>query len=152
MKLLPFHSFEITSPLKRQDALLALNAHLEPEKFFRARWPSKANDKRFQGATSDHAFSIRRVLGYNNVFAPVSTGTIAGAGAGSQINVTMKPPAPSLALFIGILVLGALGMAMGGHVWMALILAAMLYVIVSCSFWFEADKQERALREIFKAL
>jgi hypothetical protein len=152
VKWLPVHRFKITSPLKRQDALSALNAHLEPAKLFRARWPSKANDKRFQGLASDDSFSIRRVLGYNNVFAPVSTGTIAAAGVGSQISVTMKPPAPALALFIGVLVLGALGMAMGGHVWMALILAAMLYVIVSCSFWFEADKQQRALREIFRAL
>ena len=150
---LPVHSFEITSHLKRQDAVAALNAHLEPPKFFRARWPNSANDKRFQGTADDNGFKIQRVLGYNNVFAPVSAGVVHGAGAGSRIIVKMQPHLGALALFGGLLALGTLGMVLAsGQLWMPLVPAAMLYVMVMFGFWFEAGKQERTLREIFKAL
>ena len=153
VKPLPFHEFEITSPLKRQDAVAALNAHLEPAQFFRVRWPNSANEKRFQGAADDNGFKIQRVLGYNNVFAPVSTGVVQGAGAGSQIVVKMQPHVGALALFGGLLALGTFGMVLaGGELWMPLVLVAMLYVMVMFGFWFEAGKQERTLREIFRAL
>ncbi len=153
MKPLPFHSFEITSPLKRQDAVAALNARIERAQFFRVRWPNSANDKRFQGVADDNGFKIQRVLGYNNVFAPESAGVIQGAGVGSQISVKMQPPVLALALFAGILALSVLGMVVGGgELWMPLLLTAMLYAMVMLGFWSEAGKQERALREIFRSL
>lgn len=150
---LPFHRFAFASGLKRQDAVATLNAHLIPAKLFRLRWPNSANDKRFQGVVTDGGFAISRVLGYNNVFAPLSTGTIQGAGVGSQIEVSMKPPMLVVGFYLVILTLGAIGIAIGGgELWMIALLAAMLYLMVLVGFWFEADKQERTLREIFKAL
>lgn len=149
----PFHAFEIVSSLKRQDALSALRAHIEPAKFFRVRWPNPANDKRFQGVISDSGFAISRVLGYNNVFAPLSTGTIEGAGVGSQIKVTMKPPLIVVGFYLVILAFGAIGIFVGGgDIGMVALVAAILYVLVMVGFWMEAGKQERTLREIFRAL
>ncbi len=150
---LPIHSFEINSPLKRQDALAALKSHLEPAQFFRVRWPNSANEKRFEGAADDNGFNIHRVLGYNNVFAPVSTGVVHGAAAGSQITVRMQPPVLALVVFGGLLTVGSIGMVTAsGAFWMPLVLLAMLYVMMMFGFWLEAGRQERTLREIFKAL
>ncbi|MBL8547046.1 MAG: hypothetical protein JNL81_11320 [Hyphomonadaceae bacterium] len=153
MNPLPIHRFEITSPLKRQDAVAALGAHLVQTNFFRLRIPNSANDKRFQGVVTDTGFSISRVLGYNNVFAPQSAGTIQGAGIGSQIGVTMKPHLLVVAFYLAVLAFGAIGIIVGGGDFgMVALVALILYVLVMFGFWFEANKQERTLREIFRAL
>lgn len=153
MSPLPFHRFEITSQLKRQDALQALRARVEPVRMFRARWPNKANDKRFEGKLSDGGFEVRRVLGYNNPFAPRVTGVVNGAGVGSVIQVTMKPSIMVVGFAALVLALGLSGIAFGGgEFWMGALLVAMLYIGLMLGFWMEAPPQERVLREIFKAL
>lgn len=153
MNALPIHHFEITSGLKRQDAAAALRAHLVEVKFFRLRVPNKANDKRFHGVVNETNFAISRVLGYNNVFAPLSTGTIDGAGVGSTVNVTMKPPLLVIGFYLVILTFGAIGIVVNtGQYGMIALLALILYVLVMIGFWMEAGKQERTLREILKAL
>jgi len=150
---LPFHRFEIISQLKRQDALQALRARLEPVRMFRARWPNRANDKRFEGKISDDGFEVRRVLGYNNPFAPRATGLVNGAGVGSVIQVTMKPSIIVVGFATLWLALGLIGIGFGGgEFWMGALLVAMLYVGLMLGFWMEAPRQERVLREIFKAL
>lgn len=150
---LPIHRFSITSSLKRQDAAAALRAHLVEVKFFRLRIPNSANDKRFQGVVNESHFAISRVLGYNNVFAPLSSGTIDGAGVGSTINVTMKPPLLVIGFYLVILTFGAIGIAVNtGDVRMIALLVFILYVLVMIGFWMEAGKQERTLRDILKAL
>jgi len=150
---LPLHRFTITSSLKRQDAVAALRAHLVEVKFFRLRIPNSANDKRFQGVVNDSNFAISRVLGYNNVFAPLSSGTIDGAGVGSTINVTMQPPLLVIGFYLVILAFGAIGIVVNtGEIGMVALLAFILYVLVMIGFWMEAEKQERTLREILKAL
>jgi hypothetical protein len=150
---LPIHRFEITSALKRQDAAAALSAHLVQSKVFRIRVPNRTNDKRFQGVVTDSSFAISHVLGYNNVFARLSSGTIAGAGVGSQIQVTMMPPLLVVAFYLVILAFGAIGIVVNtGDFEMIALLVLILYVLVMLGFWFEAGKQERTLREILKAL
>lgn len=153
MNPLPIHRFEISSALKRQDAAAALSAHLVQSKVFRIRVPNRTNDKRFQGVVTDSSFAIWRVLGYNNVFARLSSGTIAGAGVGSQIQVTMMPPLLVVAFYLVILALGAISIVVNtGDFEMIALLVLILYVLVMLGFWFEAGKQERTLREILKAL
>jgi hypothetical protein len=150
---LPFHRFEITSQLKRQDALAALATRVEPFRMFRIRWPNSANDRRFEGIVRDDGFVVRRVLGYNNPFAPRAAGNVNGAGMGSQIQVTMQPSNLTVAFAVALLALGLSGIAFGGgEFWMGALLAAMLYVGMMLGFWMEAPKQERVLREIFRAL
>lgn len=153
VNVLPFHRFEITSALKRQDAVRALAVHLEPTQMFRARWPNSANDKRFEGAVRDDGFEIRRVLGYNNPFAPRVTGVVQGAGVGAQINVTMQPSILVIVFAVALLMVGVGGIVMGtGSPVMGTPLVVMLYLGMMIGFWMEAPKQERVLREIFKAL
>lgn len=153
MNVLPYHRFEITSQFKRQDALRALSVHVEPVQMFRARWPNSANDKRFEGTVRDDGFNVRRVLGYNNPFAPRVTGVVQGAGVGAQINVTMQPSIPVIAFAVTLLLVGLGGIIMGtGSPVMGAPLVVMLYLGMMIGFWMEAPKQERVLREIFKAL
>lgn len=153
VRLLPYHRFEITSPLKQQDALSALSTHLEPSQWFRFRWPNSANDKRFEGAVWADGFEVRRITGYNNSFLPTVRGEVRAAGVGSIIQVTMRPFTLVIGFFVLVLLAGISGIAFGGgDLWAALLLIVILYVMVMVGFWFEASKQERVLREIFRAL
>jgi hypothetical protein len=155
MRWLPFHRFEITSPLSLSAALDALKAHVEPRRLFRMVFPNPANEKRFQGEVGADSFEISRIIGYRNSFLPQVSGKIHGAGSRSTVNVTMQIHPLALVLMIVIastimLVAGAL--AFEGEV-LALIpvvlMPTLFYGIVLWAFWSEADKQERTLREIF---
>ena len=153
VKLLPYHRFEIISPLKREDALAAIAAHVEAPKWILFRLPSKANDKRFEGQVTETGFNIRRVLGYRNSFQPTVLGEIEGAGAMSRINVTMRP-FTFVIVFITIWCAGVLGLTFVSReaLLMGAFMLVFLYLLVVSGFWFEANKQERALREIFRAM
>jgi hypothetical protein len=153
VRWLPYHRFEISSPLKRGDALAAMAAHVEPVKWFRFSWPSSANDKRFEGEVTADGFNLRRVLGYRNAFRPVLQGQVITAGAVSRIVVTMRP-------LIFVMLFGAFWMSIvasmmlagGPGLWIGLLMAVAFYGMAMGGFWFEATKQEQTLREIFRAL
>ena len=74
-------------------------------------------------------------------------------GAISRITVTMRPfifVIAFLSIWYAALILGlAIGEA---AIWMSLLLLIAPYLLVLGGFWFEADKQEKALREIFRAM
>jgi hypothetical protein len=152
VKLVPYHRFEITSPLKREDALAAMAKHVEPVSWFRFGWPNSANDKRFEGEVTIDGFNVRRVMGYRNSFMPVVRGEVQSAGAMSRIIVTMRP-------FIFVIVFCAIwcvavitGLTAGSQIWFAAVMLIFLYLMVMGGFWFEASKQEQALKEIFRAM
>ncbi len=150
MKLLPYHRFEIDSPLSTQDALAAMRAQTEPEKWFRWRWPSAANDDRFEGEVRDDGFHVRRIIGYRNSFLPVIDATVQTGARGSLITVTMRPFWFVL-VFVAIWTVGAVAILFS-EAWPAgLIMVAFLYLMTMGGFWFEASKQERTLRTIFRA-
>lgn len=157
VKWVPHHRFEIQSPLSPSAAIEALKAHVEARRLFRVGFPSSANDKRFQGDVGTDSFSIARVIGYRNSFLPTVTGKVQGAGSRSLISVEMQLHAIALVLMIVIgamllLVVGAVAYeadAMG--LLSLLIMPVLAYGIMIWAFWFEAEKQERALREIFQA-
>lgn len=149
------HRFEIQSVLSTAAALEALKAHVEPRRMFRMNFPSSANDKRFQGAVDGANFNITRVIGYRNSFLPQVTGTVRAAGSRSVVDVEMKLFAPVLILVVVIaamllLIIGAVAFE-GDLAALAslLIMPPLAYGLVLWAFWFEAEKQERALREIF---
>ena len=150
MKLLPFHRFEINSPLDRQAALAAIAAHTEPEKWFRWRWPSSANDDRFEGQVSADGFHLRRIIGYRNSFLPVVDGVVHATGRSSRIEVRMR-------LFMFVIVFVALWtIGVGGSLFTAfwplsVAMLVFMYALVMGAFWYEATKQERVLRQIFQA-
>ena len=155
VKWLPHHRFEITSPLSPSAALDALKAHVEPRRLFRMVFPNPANEKRFQGEVGATTFEISRIIGYRNSFLPQLSGKIHGAGSRSTINVTMQIHPLALVLMIVIaatmlLVIGALAFEGEGLALIPVtVMPPLFYGIVLWAFWFEADKQERTLREIF---
>lgn len=153
MKWLPHHSFEIVSPLDRQAAFEAMKAHVEPENWFRIGWPNSANDKRFEGTISGDGFHVRRVIGYRNSFLPVIDATFHAGASGTRIQVQMRMFIFVYA-FCAIWVAGALtAMTVGGApgLLIAPALIVFLWGMTMAGFWLEAGKQERTLRQIFRA-
>jgi hypothetical protein len=155
VKWWPHHRFEIQSALAPAAALDALKAHVEARRMFRVGLPSSKNDKRFQGVVGADGFQITRVIGYRNSFLPQVSGKIRGAGSRSVIDVEMALFAPVIILLIAIMAMMLLivgVVAFEGDVVGLLslvLLPALAYGAVLWAFWFEAEKQERALREIF---
>ena len=151
MKWLPFHRFEIVSPLDRQAALDAMKAHTEPENWFRFGGPR--DNARFEGEISGEGFHVRRIIGYRNSFLPVIDAKVHGGASGSRIEVQMR-----MFLFVyafcAIWVLGvSTALFTGGQTGLliAVPLLLFLWAMTMIGFWIEASKQERTLREIFKA-
>jgi hypothetical protein len=158
VKWIPHHRFEIQSSLSSAAALDALRPHVEARRMFRvALLPSSANDKRFQGVVGADSFEITRIIGYRNSFLPQVSGAVRPSGSRSVIDVEMKLFAPVIILVLAIaalllLVVGAAA-ASGDAIGLLslLLLPVLAYGGVLWGFWFEAEKQERALREIFRA-
>jgi hypothetical protein len=155
VKWLPYHRFEIASPLSLQAAMDAMRAHVEPVKWFRWRWPSAHNDDRFEGEIGADSFHARRILGYRNSFAPEIRGTISATGRHARVTIEMKPSALVLA-FLAVwttgIVAGSVALigADPSLVWLPLLMLAFAYLMTLGGFWFEATKQERVLRQIFQ--
>ena len=154
VRLLPYHRFELSSPMKANDALDAMRARTEPVQWFRWQWPNSNNDKRFEGEITATGFNVRRVLGYRNSFAPRVIGEVQSQGAMSRIVVTMRPHAFVLAFVAVWVALFGVGVwfSSGGAPWFAALMIVAGYLLVSGGFWFEANKQEGVLREIFRAI
>lgn len=147
VNFLPYHRFDIASPMSRETAMNVMRAHIEAPSIFRWRWPSSTNDKRFEGVMTADGFDVVRVIGYQNSFTPNVKGVVSGS-ANARISVTMR-----LHMLTMIIVLAAgafLAFASVGDPATGLFGAAMLYAVAWAGFWFEATKQEKALREIFR--
>jgi hypothetical protein len=150
VKWLPFHRFEINSPLDRQAALAAMAAHTEERKWFRWRWPNSANDDRFEGDVTIDGFNVCRIIGYRNSFLPVVEGIVHSSGRGSRIEVRMRMFA-FVYVFVAVWVI-AVGSMLFTDFWpFALGMLVFLYAMTMGAFWFEASKQEQTLRKIFQA-
>jgi len=153
VKLLPYHQFEITSPMKRADALAAMASRVEPENWLRFfRWPSSANDARFEGTVGKDGFHVRRVIGYNNAFLPVIDGDVQSVGALTRIIVTMR--LMYFVMVFGVFWFGIMFtaiFAIGGNAWFGLPMIAAFYLIAIAAFWYEATRQEATLKRIFQA-
>lgn len=150
MNLIPYHRFEITSRFKRADALAAITAHIEERKWFSWRWPSSSNDDRFSGEVTADGFSITRIMGYRNSFAPVTQGKVEDAGSFSRVVITMRPYIFVL-VFCALFAAASISSLAAGPI-PGLLMLVFLYVLVMGGFWFEANKQEQVLRHIFQAM
>jgi hypothetical protein len=154
VKLVPYHRFEITSALKREDVLTAMASRVEKRKWFAARWPNSANDERFDGTMRASGFNVTRIMGYRNSFAPVIDGEVHDAGRFSRIVITMRPAYIVMVVlgFITLIFVTAFMALDGGSSLSGFFLMALFYVIVLAGFWFEANKTEQTLRRIFQAM
>lgn len=153
MKLAPYHRFELTSALSQMDALRAIASRIEERKWFRITAMSAANDERFDGTVTGNRFSITRIMGYRNSFAPVIEGEVAEGGSFSRIIVTMRPSifVAIFLAFFGLIFLTAF-LSVAETFWIALAAPVLLYAGILGGFWFEANKTEQTLRRIFKAM
>ena len=151
VKLLPFHRFEINSPLDRQAALAAMAAHTEDRKWFRWRRSRNYGTDRFEGEVAIDGFKVCRILGYRNSFMPVVEGQVHSSGRGSRIEVRMRLFIFAL-IFVTVWTLGV-GSSLFTGSWppVAFGLLAFMYALTMGGFWYEAAKQERILRQIFEA-
>jgi hypothetical protein len=153
VKLLPFHRFEINSPLDRQAALAAMAAHTEDRKWFRWRWPNSKNDDRFEGQLNADGFHVRRIIGYRNSFLPVVDGVVHASGRGSRVEITMRPFVFVVAL-VGITSLPIFSIAISTGDSLGFLIAGglllFIYAMTMGGFWLEAAKQEQTLRQIFQ--
>lgn len=153
----PWHNFELRTRLTPQQVREALTAHLEEEKWFRMTMPNRANDKRFTGRADTASFSIHRILGYRNSFAPMTSGTIATDGRESRIDVKMRlHPVVIVFLVAWLAIMGTafIGIAVASSPYfapIALLALGVIYALTLFAFWYEVNKQETALREIFQA-
>jgi hypothetical protein len=153
---LPYHRFELTSPLALQAAMDALRAHVEPVKWLRWRWPSSGNDERFEGDVGADRFNVRRIIGYRNSFLPEVQGAVTTTGRHTRVAIEMRLSTLVL-IFIALWCTGVVAALIGTIsanprlIWLPLLMLAFLYAMTMGAFWFEASKQERVLRRIFQA-
>jgi hypothetical protein len=147
----PRHTFEFSSPLSKQAAREALVACVGPERRFAPiGLPDSRNDLRFYGRIDGDAFSIRRVMGYTNLFAPRTSGVIEAAERGSRITVTMDGRG-NFAFWFGVWAVFVLIVFLNVMLPALIIFIFPAYVLGISMYAFEADLQRRSLRRIFHA-
>lgn len=87
MNLYPKDTFEVDTTMPATEIVSALDAEVEPPKWF--RWQSSSG-KKFRGKFSIDGFKIMRIINYRNSFLPVIKGTVNPTMSGSRISVTMR--------------------------------------------------------------
>jgi len=150
VKWLPYHRFELNSPLRPAEAQAAMAARIEPFKIFRLSMPGSVDGTRFEGEVTANGFRAQRIITYRNSFLPKVVGEITGAGSGSRISIIMQPN-PFVFVFAVLWLIAASAALIAGAFAVAPVLFLMLWGMAMIGFWLEAPKQERVLREIFKA-
>jgi len=159
MKVYPKDYFEINSSMSTGEILAALDAVVEPPKWF--RWRSTSG-KKYHGEVSPNSFKIWKIISYRNSFLPIIEGIITPSSSGSRIAVTMR-----LHRFVAVFMLFWLsGVSVGVVTFLiaamrgkmeptpALLvpLGMLLFgiALTSGSFWWEAKKTNLALIEFLK--
>ncbi len=159
MKIYPQDKFEIDSTLSASEIYSALDAVVEPPKWF--RWRS-ANGKKYRGEFSFTNFRIWRIISYRNSFLPIIEGQIEPSPSGSRIAITMRLHrlvAAFMLFWLGGVSIGLVSFfvaAMKGRVeplpTFLVPLGMLLFGIAMTSgaFWWEVRKTKPALMELFK--
>ena len=159
MKIYFKDCFEIDSLLPACEIYAALDAVVEPPKWF--RWRSTSG-KKFYGEISNDNFKIWRIISYRNSFIPIIEGKITPTISGSSIAVTMR-----LHWFVALFMLFWLGGVSTGVVTFLIAvmrgkmepfptllipLGMLVFGIAMTSgcFWWEVKKTKPALIELLK--
>lgn len=154
MKWLPFHRFEINSPLDRQAALAALGEHTEPHQWIRIGW-NEDRDDRFEGEMHDEGFRIRRITRHRDDANPVIEGAIDLGAAGSVVKVRMRPTLNAIVVLALAPVMSVIMFSSSSDAGIrlfAIVFPVAAYIFVAGPFWYKATKLERLLRLIFREL
>lgn len=152
VKLLPYHAFALDSPMAPDVALRVLQARLERPSLFRITFPSSVNDSRFDGEIVGNKFSFIRIAAFQTAFTPRVLGEVRKRGRGAEINVRMRLHIQTIVIFAA---LGLLLFLLGAPVLTDLpntgMMVLFIYGLAMLGFWYEASKQERVLRDLFRA-
>ena len=155
----PWHAFTVDAGIPPDLASVLVASQVGPRAIFFA-----THDKPFSGTVADGTFEISRVIRYRNSFLPVVCGRIEPQGAGSRIHVRMRLHLFAMVfmtVWMGLVAVALVGILyvfaldQGGLDGIALLaplgMFAFGWALTTFGFWFEADKQERMLREMFEA-
>ena len=150
--LLPLHRFEINSPLDRQAALAATGEHTEPHQWIRIGWNEDKED-RFEGQLVERHFHIRRITRRRDDMNPVIQGEIDLGATGSVVKVQMRPTLNAIGFLALAPVMSAIMLTSPSDTDVkvfAVLLPIAAYIFIVGPFWYNAAKQERLLRIIFR--
>jgi hypothetical protein len=152
---LPWRRYEIDTHLSADQCVHALQAIVEPRKWFRSPLAKSPND--FEGEVTPRGFSFRRIIQYRNSFLPVISGVFEAGLAGTRVSVSMRPHRFVLAFWIfwmtGVLVCAA-AVLFGTVKWLSantLVFVMMLafgYLICTIAFGIEAEKARRIITDV----
>ena len=155
----PWHAFTVDGGMPPDLATVLIASQVGPREFL---FPTLT--KAFTGSVADGGFKIMRVIRYRNSFLPVVTGRIEPHDTGSRIHVRMRLhlfSAVFMAVWMGFAVVAVAGFVTAyasnpgnrdvGALLAPLGMAVFGWALTTFGFWFEANKQERMLREIFEA-
>lgn len=152
VRRLPFHRFEINSPLDRQAALAAIGEHTEPHQWIRIGWNDDKED-RFEGKLLEHGFHIRRITRRRDDMNPVIEGEIDLGATGSVVKIRMRPTLNAIGFLALAPVISAIMLTSPSDTDVkvfAALLPIAAYIFIVGPFWYNAAKQERLLRIIFR--
>jgi len=156
MKLIPYESWEIKTPLQISQLVGAMTRKIEQPKWF--RWPLNADHTLLQGTINQRGFTVSRVIHYRNSCLPVMTGKFIPyeAGTRSKIAMTLHPIViASMAVWSGMLALfslvGIVALVTQGQWTFVFVTGGMAIfgVALTCgSFWAEAGKTRDGLAQV----
>jgi hypothetical protein len=152
---LPWRRYEIDTHLRSDQCVQALQAIVEPRKWF--RWPRGQSPNDFEGEVTAHRFSLRRIIRYRNSFLPIISGIFGAEPGGTRVSISMRPHWFALVFWIfwmtGVLI-GAAAVLFAGRKWhsaesiLFVIMLAFGYLICVIPFGIEAEKARQILADV----
>jgi hypothetical protein len=161
--ILPSRKFALLSALRPDEALHALGAAVAPRRNWKQKMFSRGKGG-FMGEVTEGGFSLERDIAYRNSFLPRITGTIGPGSPSTRIEVSMKMDAlvsGFMAVWLVFVVMSFLSSAYAylqasGHPDGTFLvvtggMALFGFILPHASFYPEANKAERFLKETLKA-
>ena len=160
IRLFPYESLAIDSPLSVADALQRLQDAVCPERSFSQKLFGPVPLESYTGEITRQKFCIRRIISYRNSFLPEIVGEIVPVADGSIIYVKMRLK-PAIIAFMT-LWLGGVGLFCLAVLWVILFrrefsppmlipfgMFLFGYALVLGGFTFESRRSKSDLDEIF---
>lgn len=151
MRLIPWDSFEINSPLCAQDLLSQLREQTEPPAVISN--PLIRSSAVFQGEIDGESFQLKRRSILPIIRMPEIHGRIVNEEAGTLVRVQMIPDALLIFLQAGLFaVLSVTMFETSGQIYpFAAVLVAFAWFLNVSGFWFDAGESRRSLEAILNA-
>lgn len=161
MRLLPYDSFQIETPLPLEEAIERLSSRIDQHQL---GWLLQSSYSEFRGTIEGNDFKISKISGNRNSFLPIVTGTFYPSAIGTLIKIEMGPR--PITLFFMLFWLISVGFGAATSIFSALgtgfsdqllfsivipigmLLAGIL--VPMGSFWYEVNQHKKKLSVLFK--